>query len=255
MIRKTIVILLMTSINMPLMQNDIAKVPTNNSNSDIEIRYNENSKYIPTYRSIKLEEQLYNKTLENEELKKAKELQIKKQLIADENDRKNNVHVYASDVTSLSNIKKEELSSIFYNIGKGEMSQYSNAFIDAEKEYKINALFLASIVALESGWTSSPGGENGTNLTGYCVYNAQTIGTSFNSGYDSIMNTAKLLREKYLTKGAEYFNGYSVEDINIRYCLYQDMKTTDFNWSIKITNIENLFEKVYHHEIKVIKEA
>lgn len=261
MIKKTIAILLMIVVAIPsLRTNATVLVPEQNSTI---IKVEDKSKDLNDSISlIKMASNIdtFMKAVE-EATRINKEKAIKQQIIdkakqtvIDNNTRKNNVHVYQANLISVSGITVEELNQVFYKIGKSQMAKYSQAFIDAEKQYGVNALFIASIVAQESGWATKAGGTNGTNLTGHGVYNAQEIGTTFNSGYEGILETAKLLKEDYLTPSGKYFNGYSVEDVNLRYCLFQDMKTTDYKWSAAITSIENNFEKVYQHEVKTLEQ-
>lgn len=108
----------------------------------------------------------------------------------------------------------------------------AGAFVQAEREYGVNAYFLASIVALESGWGDSPRANNGSNnLTGYAVYSDHSEGTYFSSKEECIMETARLLKEDYLTSGGKYFSdGYSSYHINIKY-------SADTNWCNKVENI------------------
>ena len=260
MIKRTIVLLLAVVINTPVLRSNATTVietkPESNSMIKVEDTLKDYKYTNPAL--LKIEHLVQEKEIENKKKKQLEE-QIRQeneriQSIANENARKENVHVYAANVTSISGIKVEELKQIFINIGKPKMAQYAQAFIDAEKQYKVNALFLAAIVAQESGWGSKAGGTNGTNLTGHCVYNSSSVGTTFNSGYESILATAKLLKEDYLTPGAKSFNGYGVQDVNTRYCLKDDMKTTDYKWTSFVTSIENNLEKVYHHNIKTIEK-
>lgn len=261
MIKKTLVILLALSINMnmPVLKcnatvNEILPEPSSMIKVEDEIP----NFTLRNPALQKLNKMIEKKKKENDEIARIKEQQKqnrkKVQAIIDENTRKNNVHVYAADVTSLSGITAEELSQVFYKLGKPRMIQYSQAFVDAERIYKVNALFLAAIAAQESGWGSKAGGANGTNLTGHCVYDSSSIGTTFNSGYESIIETAKLLLKDYLTPGGTSFNGVSVEDVNARYCLKDDRKTIDYNWTSYVTSIENLLEKTYHHKVKTIQK-
>lgn len=250
MIKKTIVILLTLVLSMPVLpcnatvNNEPEPNSTKVENTKIEINVLSN-----------LEQQVQEKKKQNEELIRLDKERKRIETILNENTRKNNVHVYEADVTSISNITANELSQVFYKLGKDRMAQYSQAFVDAERKYGINALFLAAVAAHESGWGSKAGGENGTNLTGYCVYNNESIGYTFNSGYEGILETARLLKADYLTPGSKHYYGTSVEDINTDYCLYQDMKTTDYRWTGSITSIENKFENVYQHEVKTLEKA
>lgn len=254
MIKKTLVILLAVIISMPMHKSN-ATVIMNQPEPSSTIKVEDTTNLIiKSPALLTIESMVQLKKEENEELKKQEEERKRIQAIIDENTRKNNVHIYAADVTSVSGITAEELTQVFYKIGKPKMAQYAQAFIDAEKEYKVNALFLAGIVAQESGWGSKAGGTNGSNLTGYAVYNVGYTGSTFNSGYEGILETAKLLKKDYLTPGAPHYHGVSVEDVNTDYCLKTDMKTTDYKWTSFVTSIENKLEKVYHHEVKTLQK-
>lgn len=176
--------------------------------------------------------------------------------IIDENNRKDNVCFDPYNLNTISNITENELNQIFIAIGKSQMCELSATFVQAEKDYKINALFLAGIVALESGWLKSPAG-NGDNVTGYCVYNPEYKGATFGgSRHDNIMQTTSDLRKNYLTPGAIYYdNGYSIWNVNTRYCLYTDQKTPNYKWSSDIVSIANNFVSTYHNSIKTLEEV
>lgn len=95
-----------------------------------------------------------------------------------------------------------------------DLKSYSDVFILAEEQTGINAVFLSSVAALESGWGRSEVAKSKNNLfgwtstTGYCT---------FNSYEESILYVANKLKELYLTPDGPYFNGYSVSDINCKY--------------------------------------
>lgn len=120
----------------------------------------------------------------------------------------------------------------------------SNAFVDAEEKYGVNAYFLAAIAAQESMWGKSDRAIYQNNLTGHAVYNSYAEGTYFSSWYESVMSTAILLKEDYLAPGGISYNGLSSRDVNKRYCFYEDGKTIDYGWSSSIDEIAySLVEK------------
>lgn len=179
----------------------------------------------------------------------AEEARIEAERIS-ENNRKNNVHFNSYDLTSISNITVDELDSVFIAKGKPAMTEISVALVDAEQTYGVNAFFLAGLVAEESGWTQYPAGD-GDNLTGHAVFSSSHRGSSFGgSRYRNIMETANLIKINYLTPGGKYYNGISIEGVNTRYCLYDDMKTTDYRWSSKISAIANDLTSIYHNSVK-----
>ena len=139
------------------------------------------------------------------------------------------------DLTYKSNLTYNEL----YSILKGSnLEDLTDAFIDAEKTYGVNALGLAGLVAVESGWNSSDRSDYQNNLTGYAVYSDDSEGRSFESKYDCVMNTAKLLKDDYLNPKGQWHTGYSIDSINTNY-------SSDDDWSSKITTIASKFNKEY----------
>ena len=88
------------------------------------------------------------------------------------------------------------------------------ALLNAEKEYNVNAIFLTSIVANESGWGTSKRAQTQNNLTGYAVYHDLSRGTTFSSKDQCIYGTAKLLANNYLNPNGKYYNGTSIYDVN-----------------------------------------
>lgn len=183
-----------------------------------------------------------------EEARKAEELRL-------ELERQASVGFDDMDVTRLSNIKAYELENVLYNTDNGEgLAPYAPYFIEAEETYGVNAFFICAIAAQESGWGRNAAG-NGTNLTGYAVYNSTSDGKTFEGGIrHNILETARLIAEDYVNSNGQYhveWEGYnygkSIYEINVRYCLHDDMKTTDFNWSNKINQIASGFEKTYHN--------
>lgn len=117
----------------------------------------------------------------------------------------------AVGVLKSSNLTAEELETglLF------DLKEYSEAFIEAEKTTGVNAVFLASIAALESGWASSDVALTNNNLFGwesnsggYCY---------FESKEKCILYVADALKRTYLEPDGIYFCGYEVSDVNKNY--------------------------------------
>lgn len=134
----------------------------------------------------------------------------------------------------------ETTGSGIYRIKKAlkgtALENLSETFVLAENLYGVNSIFLASIVAHESGWITSPVATSNNNLTGNEMYSSASRGRVFDSKEDCILNTAKLIREQYLNKDGKYYNGLSVYSINTEYCLDKN-NNTDYKWSHSIINI------------------
>ena len=97
------------------------------------------------------------------------------------------------------------------NALKGRLKELAGVFLEAEEKTGVNAVFLASVAALESGWGESKAAREKNNLFGWTGQNGYP---SFASLEDCILTVAQRLRELYLTPGGRYFHGYTVEAVN-----------------------------------------
>ena len=112
---------------------------------------------------------------------------------------------------------------------KRSLKEYASAFLAAEKEYGINAVFLAAIAALESGWGESVVAQSRNNLFGWKGSGGYRY---FDSVAAGINHVAKFLKINYLTPGGPCFNGYEIEDIQKSYCPEGD-------WSSAVRRLMN----------------
>lgn len=105
------------------------------------------------------------------------------------------------------------------------------AYIDAENQYNVNALFLIGLSCLESNYGNSNFAINRNNITGFRAYTEDpSKAIYYDTKADCINQTASYLNKHYLTKGGKYYNGETMLDANVRYC-------TSSLWSTKINNI------------------
>lgn len=137
----------------------------------------------------------------------------------------------SSDVSIVSNAHVYQMK---YALEGTELQSLASTFIQAEKTYKINAFFLAGLVSLESDYGRSDRAVNDNNLSGYAVYNDNSVGRKFASKEESIMETARLISEDYLPEGAKFHTGKSIYEIN-------QMYSADKEWNVKITRIADKF--------------
>lgn len=124
----------------------------------------------------------------------------------------------------------------------------ADAFVDAEKQYGINSYFLAAICAHESGWGNSNRAKSQNNLTGHAVYSSISRGSTFDSKYQNIMSTAKMLKENYLSTNGMYYRGLSVDSVNENYCFLEDGKTVDYKWASSVSQIAVDLKNVANNE-------
>ena len=105
------------------------------------------------------------------------------------------------DLTEKSNLSAEELKSGLLD----ELVHLADEFIAAEEKYGVNALFLAAVAALESGWGKSCFREN--NIFGWS-------GKSFDSKAECIDFVASKIAENYLCESGKYHNGKNISGVN-----------------------------------------
>ncbi|MEG1310616.1 MAG: glucosaminidase domain-containing protein [Romboutsia sp.] len=182
-------------------------------------------------------------TYENlEESKKNRELK-KMDIVQLEEIRKEKITYLREDITIPSGITEQELRNVLLtHKGSDTMAHLSEALVDAENKYGVNAFAMAAIVALESGFATSRRAVEDNNLTGYEVYSDNSEGRLFVSQYDSIVHTARHLSENYLTKGAIYYNGVSVDSVQIKYCPDEGKGK---NWDGKVDSLAKDFLQTY----------
>ncbi|MGL5151612.1 MAG: glucosaminidase domain-containing protein [Clostridium sp.] len=137
-----------------------------------------------------------------------------------------NPHYNKNNISEVSNIGSSRLYDMLKSTNLAELT---DSFIAAEEKYKINALALVSILALESSWGKSRRAINDNNLSGYAIY-SRGSSYSFNSKEDCVMETARLLSEDYLNPNGKYYSGKSLQAINKKYC-------TSGDWHIKVDSI------------------
>lgn len=199
----------------------------------------------------KIEEKRLAEEKRQREMEEA--LRLEQERIVQENNRKNSIDFNYYDVTSDSNITAEELYTVLSAFSGGALAQYAWAIVDCEEIYDVNSFFLAAIIAQESSWGKSDRAIYQNNLTGHAVYDSNAAGTSFSDPAECIYITAELLATDYLDPNVASFNGYAVNEVNMRYCLKEDRQTVDYGWSESINSIANSFVKEYHNEVKVLE--
>lgn len=112
------------------------------------------------------------------------------------------------------------------------LKKYAWAFLEAERQYNVNAVFLSAVAALESGWGESSVARNRNNFFGWKGKGGYK---HFDSPADGIMYVAKHLRNSYLTPGGGCFRGYEIEDIARCYC-------PGGNWASAVRGLMRMIE-------------
>lgn len=133
-------------------------------------------------------------------------------------------------------LKRSGASAEAYNkvLEGTNMAGLGYAFKAAEIETGVNALNLMSIAIHESGWATNPISIKKNNIMSICAYDVDTFNSasSYSTKMKCVSDAAVLLKRDYLTKGGKYFNGVSLEGINVKYA-------SDKGWAMKVRQIKN----------------
>lgn len=105
------------------------------------------------------------------------------------------------DFAEESGVTEKQLSDAIYY----ELSEYSNLFIYCESEYGVNAVLLASLAALESGWARSDLAVDKNNLFGWKRSDGEYA--AFESKEQCILEVAEAISENYLSETGAYYTG------------------------------------------------
>lgn len=210
-----------------------------------------NAQFIERMNTIEKELEEERQRLQEEVDKKQFEIEA---TIA-ENTRRNNVGFNYNDLTRPSNITAQDLHDTLLHFNNGSLARYAWAIVDCEKTYGVNAFFLTALIAHESSWGQSNRAINQNNLTGHAVYNTKSRGSNFKTRDDSIYNTAELLKNEYLTPGGNYHLGYSLYNVNTKYCLTEDSSAPDYKWQESINSIAVDIKNKYHAKVKRLMDV
>ena len=174
-----------------------------------------------TLKDLLEQEQEYNDTISNEIKELNKEIKKYKRL--------ESITFDSLDVTKVSNMTVEEIQYVLRGTNLEPLAQ---DFYDAEQEYEVNALFIISIAAIESGWGTSHRAVYDNNLTGFGVYSDSSTGINSDTKRGNILLTAKTLHNNYLTEGGSCYHGKSVYGVSRSYC-------TSETWTDKVSSVGN----------------
>ena len=182
--------------------------------------------------SIKAEQKVMTQQLKihKEKLKqKDKEVEKYKKLYLEETQP---VYFDKWNLKEKSNASVSDLRKVTKGTG---LEGLEEAYVKAEKEYGVSAIFLLALSAHESYWGKSDRAIYQNNLTGYDVTSDEAQGRSFYSKEYSILETAKLLGKEYLSKDGLFFGGsLDIYTVNKTYC-----PVGGTTWSDDIVNIAN----------------
>lgn len=166
---------------------------------------------------------------------------------------KNNLNI-DMDLSLPSNLTLSDYKTVFANNSSDKnkiFEQNAETFFNAEKQYKINGIFLAAIGIHESAWGTSKLAQDKKNLFGYMAYDRDPYNSAatFESYENTINTVAEALSTRYLhvagtkitdeiTASGTYFNGTTAKSVNLRYA-------SDEEWANKVFNyMQFLYNKL-----------
>lgn len=158
------------------------------------------------------------------------------------------------ELNKTSGLTLNDYKKIFTGLSSDTNKIFENnytAFYNAEKQYNINGIFLASIAIHESAWGTSQIATDKNNLFGYGSYDETPYESSmeFTDYAEGIDTVAKSLVKYYLnpsgtkiyggeTAAAWYYNGPTLQGVNTRYA-------SDTQWHTKVYSyMETLYNRL-----------
>ena len=179
---------------------------------DVDLYEFKNCRNILSDRDLKLKEL---------EIQKQRELELEQERLRQEElERQRLAEIEANRIVTYnpynllepSNITREEA----YIMLEGTALQtLSNAYVYMEELYGVNAIYLMSLSAEESGWGRSQLAITHNNIGGIKSSNGWMY---FSDWGECLDYKARLLKNRYLSENGDYFNGYSIWNVNIKYC-------------------------------------
>lgn len=140
-------------------------------------------------------------------------------------------NAYTLNLLTSSSVTAYELDQFLKGTG---MAGLGSAFVNAELETGVNAIFLVSLAIHESGWGGSDIAQHKNNLFGYGAYDASPYKSAihFSSVQEGVIHVANKLKTNYLLKDGKYYSGPTLAGVNKRY-------STDSGWGKKIAATMN----------------
>jgi beta-N-acetylglucosaminidase len=142
---------------------------------------------------------------------------------------------YSFIVKSQSTVTAYELNQAFEGTG---LEGLGEAFVSAELNTGVNAVFLAGLAANESSWGHSYLANAKNNLFGFQAYDNDPTRSarSFSSKAECIAYVAQFLSEHYCDESGSYYRGGTIAAINTVYA-------TDGNWKNNVYSIMRTIER------------
>ena len=126
----------------------------------------------------------------------------------------------------------EDAATINSFLAGTALAGLGDAYMEAEQDYGVSALYLVAHSIEESGWGTSALAQQKNNLFGWDAYDADPFGdgASFPSFSACILYVAQAVKNLYLVPSGPYYHGPTLRGMNVDYA-------TDPLWAAKIAAI------------------
>ena len=141
-----------------------------------------------------------------------------------------------TDLTVPSNVEAEDIDKMLSDTA---LEGLGASFVQAEKDWNVNALYMMGLACLESGYGESNFAKERNNLYGWnAVDSNPEKASSFSSKEEATLFVAENLAKNYLSEEGAYYEGKTARNIDVHYCT--DKKHADKICSI----VSSLREKL-----------
>ena len=122
------------------------------------------------------------------------------------------------DLSVRCGISKEDFNKLMSNLRvdtSGFFKRNSNTIYDLCEKYEINEIFFCGLIAAESGWNIASSHRNANN---YISMMSKGKLIRYSSEAEGLEAAAKLLHNRYLTKGGSCYSGKTLSGVQKRFC-------------------------------------
>lgn len=122
------------------------------------------------------------------------------------------------DLTQRCGVSKEDFKILMTNLrvdSSGFFETNSDTIYDLCEKYELNEVFFCGLIAAESGWNIS---SNHRSKCNYISMMSSSGMIRYSSPEEGLEAAAKLLHNKYLTKGGSCYYGKTLSCVQKRFC-------------------------------------
>ncbi len=122
------------------------------------------------------------------------------------------------DLSLRCGVSKEDFNKLMSNLRvdtSGFFKRNSNTIYELCEKYEINEIFFCGLIAAESGWNIASSHRNANN---YISMMSKGKLIKYSTEAEGLEAAAKLLHNRYLTKGGSCYSGKTLSAVQKRFC-------------------------------------